>query len=602
MSALPSASAPHRDEPGHADIACLEHWLGRFNAALHSADTRQLESLFESDSHWRDLLGLTWQIETLSGASRIGQRLAQSATTLKPRSVSIDPDRCPPRFGVRATEAVFEAFLRFQTDVGPCAGLVRFRRDRLSPEGSTAWSLLTSLESLHGHEEETLQARNEPSPFDRNSDGPNWQEARDIAAAYTDRDPTVLIVGGGHAGLTLAARLVRLGVDALVIDSRQRVGDNWRLRYHNLKLHNQKYSNHLPYLPFPKTWPKYVSKDQIANWLEIYVEAMEINFWTATTLEGADYDVTTKTWRARLRDAKGSERVLSPRHLVMATSVSGTPNLPNIPTLDAFKGTVSHSSRFAGGAAWRGRRALVMGTGTSAHDIAQDLHSHGAQVTMVQRSPTLVVNVEPSAQLYDGVYLGDGPSLEDRDFINASMTLDLVKVHHKALTDQVRELDKPMLEGLSKAGFRLDFGEGGTGWPLKYRQRGGGYYFNVGCSELIIDGKVGLIQYDAIERFTDHGIAMKDGGEHAADLVVLATGYKGLEHVVGAMFGDAVAQRVGPIWGFDPDTQELRNMWTRTGQPGLWFTAGAFSQCRIYSKYLALQIKAVELGLIEPSR
>jgi len=146
------------------------------------------------------------------------------------------------------------------------------------------------------------------------------------------------------------------------------------------------------------------------------------------------------------------------------------------------------------------------------------------------------------------------------------------------------------------------FGEGGTGWPLKYRQRGGGYYFNVGCSELIIDGKVGLIQYDAIERFTDHGIAMKDGGEHAADLVVLATGYKGLEHVVGAMFGDAVAQRVGPIWGFDPDTQELRNMWTRTGQPGLWFTAGAFSQCRIYSKYLALQIKAVELGLIEPSR
>ena len=90
---------------------------------------------------------------------------------------------------------------------------------------------------------------------------------------------------------------------------------------------------------------------------------------------------------------------------------------------------------------------------------------------------------------------------------------------------------------------------------------------------------------------------MRTGDTLAADLVVLASGYKGQEYLVRKLFGDDVAARVGPIWGFG-DEQELRNMFTRTAQPGLWFIAGSFTQCRIYSKYLALQIKACEIGLL----
>ena len=226
---------------------------------------------------------------------------------------------------------------------------------------------------------------------------------------YADREPAVLIVGGGHAGITAAARLRALGVDALVIDRMERIGDNWRKRYHGLKLHNQKHSNHLPYLPFPTTWPKYIPKDKIANWLESYVETMEIDFWTRTTFNGASWDADAKCWKARVTLADGSERVLEPHHIIMATSVSGTPNIPEIPTLDRFKGAVLHSSRFTGGGEWRGKNVYVFGTGTSAHDIAQDLQGNGAHVTIVQRSPTLITNVEPSAQLYDGIYYGRGP-------------------------------------------------------------------------------------------------------------------------------------------------------------------------------------------------
>jgi len=323
---------------------------------------------------------------------------------------------------------------------------------------------------------------------------------------------------------------------------------------------------------------------------------MEINFWTGTTFDDAEYDETEQRWTARVRRTDGTARTLRPRHIVLATSVSGTPNIPKIETLENFAGKVLHSSQFTGGKEWGGRSAVVFGTGTSAHDICQELQAHGAEVTMVQRSPTMVVNVDPSAQLYDQSYLGDGPPIDIRDTLNSGMPLAVIKASHKLITNEVKKLDAALLQRLENVGFRLEFGEDGTGWPLKFRTRGGGYYFNVGCSELIADKKIRLIQATDIKRFTANGLELGDGSTLIADLVVLATGYKGLDHVVTSRFGEAVAARVGPIWGFDDKTQELRNMWTRTRQPGLWFTGGAFSQCRIYSRYIALQIDAIEAG------
>ncbi|MFT5182795.1 MAG: hypothetical protein ACI8S3_002688 [Alphaproteobacteria bacterium] len=176
--------------------------------------------------------------------------------------------------------------------------------------------------------------------------------------------------------------------------------------------------------------------------------------------------------------------------------------------------------------------------------------------------------------------------------------MPLAKKTHQMITAQSKALDKELLDKLAGVGFKLDFGADDTGWQFKYLERGGGYYFNVGCSDLVASGEIGLVQYDAIDRFVADGARMQDGETLAADLIVLATGFKGQDYLVRKLYGDAVADRVGPIWGIDPESQELRNMWMRTGQPGLWFIAGSFAQCRIYSKYLGLQIKACEEGLI----
>jgi putative flavoprotein involved in K+ transport len=576
----------------------INTWLHRFNEACLGHSHQKWPELFDQDSHWREVIALTWTISTTSGRMEIAERLAQSVLLMEAKNFQIDLNRQEPRVVERAGERVIEVILKFETKVGQGAALVRFKYSSNDCQVTSAWTLHTTLESIWGHEESTIKALRADPVINRDFNGPNWLDKRNKSHRFEDREPAVLIVGGGHAGLSVAARLGQLGVDSLVVDKEKRVGDNWRLRYHGLMLHNQVHSNHLPYMNFPSTWQAYLPKDRIANWLEMYVDCMDIAFWTESSFEGATYDVQQKAWSAQLKLKDGSIRQMRPRHIIMATSVSGTPNIPKIPTLDQYQGPVVHSSKFGDGSKWRDRPVLIVGTGTSAHDIAQDLHSHGARVSMLQRNSTLVVNVEPSAQLYDGLYLGEGPSLEDRDLINTSMSMKLMLATHKKLTDQAKKYDQPILDALTKVGFKLNDGIDGTGWPFLFRTRGGGYYFNVGCSDLIANGEIKIIQNSEVNSFNPLGLKMKDGRQIDFDTVVLATGYKTQSEIMPHLFGHEIAQKVGPIWGFDTQKQELQNMWSKTAQAGLWFTGGAFSQCRAYSKYLALQIKACELGLM----
>jgi putative flavoprotein involved in K+ transport len=171
-------------------------------------------------------------------------------------------------------------------------------------------------------------------------------------------------------------------------------------------------------MPFPPTWPVFIPKDKLANWFEAYAEAVELNVWTGTELAGGAYDEAERRWRVTLRRADGTERAMRPRHLVFATGVSSIPRTPELPGLDAFAGTVMHSGAYASGAAWKGRRALVLGTGTSGHDVAQDLHANGARVSLVQRSPTYVVSLKEAQRVY-AIY-SEGPPTEDCDLLATS--------------------------------------------------------------------------------------------------------------------------------------------------------------------------------------
>lgn len=574
----------------------VDEWLDRLGTALADGPPEAISALFRPDSYWRDALALTWTLQTIEGGEAISQALGPLAQDAGLDSLALDRSIMSPHLVSRLGQDVIEASFSFETSQGRGRGVVRLLPNAADNKQWLAWIFLTELNELKGFEEAIHARRPTGQANSRDFRGPNWLDKRVSAQAYSDRDPTVLVVGGGQAGLSAAARLNHLNVDTLIIDKYPRVGDNWRQRYHALTLHNQVQVNHLPYMPFPPNWPAYIPKDKLANWFEAYVESLELNYWTGCELISATYDDDACVWQAKLSTQDGATRTMRPAHIVMATGVSGIPNRPLLPGLEQFTGEVIHSSAYSDGEHWAGKQAIVIGTGNSAHDISQDLFSSGASVTMVQRSPSLVVSIEPSAQLPYTLY-SEGLATEVCDLLTMATPLPLVRRAHQHFTAQAKQIDETLLNGLKNVGFKLDFGEDDTGWQFKYLTRGGGYYFNVGCSDLLIDGRVRLLQYDQTAGFNATGLKTNDGETHQADLVVLATGYQPQEVLVEHLFGAEVRERIGPIWGYG-DSLELRNMFGRTPQPGLWFMAGSLAQCRINSKYLALQIKACEEGVL----
>ncbi len=572
----------------HAPVTTLwdiaEAWLRGLTAGLESG--AGLDRLFAPRCHWRDAAAFTRDLRTFSGA-RVPVELAARQRETKSSGFRIAANRTPPRLVERNGVECVEVIIDFDMAVGTGTALARLV---LLPDGGwRARTFFTAVEELAAHPWRVGHNRPLGQADATKFGGPNWLDRRRHSLAYTDREPDVLVVGGGQSGLALAARLGRLGVDTLVVDTHERPGDNWRKRYHALTLHNAVWLNDLPYMPFPPSWPVFVPKDKLAGWFEAYADAMEINFWGATTFEHADYNADSGAWTARVRRGDGEVRTLRPRHVVLATGVSGIPHIPRLDGIDSFDGEVLHSSAYRDAFRYRGRNVIVVGTGNSAHDIAQDLHANGTAVTMVQRNPTTVISVDPSAAAADRAYL-TAPTLEDSDLIGLATPYPDFLDACRELTARMAEFDRELIASLNAVGFRTDYGHDGSGQQMKYMRKGGGYYLDVGCSALIASRRIGLVQLADTAGFTADGLRMADGGVLPADAVILATGFKGQQESVRALMGDAVADAVGPVWGYD-DEGELRNMWRPTGQPGLWFSAGNFQMCRTYSKILALQLR-----------
>jgi len=290
---------------------------------------------------------------------------------------------------------------------------------------------------------------------------------------------------------------------------------------------------------------------------------MELNVWTSTNIKGTpSYDPKAHSWTVHLQRADGTERTIHPRHVILASGHSGEPNIPRFPGADTFKGDIHHSSRHIGGAKYRGKRAVVVGCCNSGHDIAADFYEHGAEsVTMIQRSSTYVMSQQAIAQrMLGSLYSEDGPPTEDADLSFASIPYPVLKTIHQYLTQLIAEDDKEILSGLGRAGFKVDYGYEGSGLFLKYLIRGGGYYIDVGCSQLIADGKIKIKQGTEIARIVDDGIVLEDGSKLDADVIVLATGYDNMRETARKIFGDRLADSVTDVWGFN-DEGEIATMW-----------------------------------------
>jgi putative flavoprotein involved in K+ transport len=553
-----------------------------------------VQACFVDDSYWRDLLALTWDIGWVQGASTIARSLLSRADRQSPVELRLSERNPAPREVFFLGKRLLEAFFELQTHQGSGSGVVRLTLDD-SPDPLRAWCLVTTLESLHGTPvpQAGVGRRRAGVGYDRTDPRKTWTNHRHERQAYTDHDPEVLVVGGGHAGLLPAVELKLLGVDCLVIDRHRRIGDNWRTRYQSLALHTHTDVSQFPYLRYPDTFPSYLPKDQLANWFESYVEALEINYWTSTEFLGGAFDDRDGRWKVRVRRHDGTERVMRPSHLIMASGFTGgVPNIPKLPGLNRFRGTVLHSSQFDSAADHLEKRVLVVGTGTSGHDIAYDLHQHGAQVCMMQRGPTTIIELATSELPFVETF--DGATSEETNLLlyHLNYIFPLLQKALQEFTAISTALDRDLLGRLEKVGFLLDDGPDHTGHIMKVHRTGSGYYINVGCSDLIASGAIRLLHAQDLETFGEKGVGLRDGSFLEFDSLVLATGYLKPDAQLRAYFGADVMERIGGVGGLDHRGEYL-NMFKRTPQEGLWFSGGGgIFPVRALAKYLAIQIKA----------
>lgn len=312
-------------------------------------DATAVIDLLVDDDFWRDMLALTWDFHTYEGKDTIKQFLANQLPKFNPSAFTL----CEDLTGLHIPYedlAWIQAFFEFDTIVGHASGI--FRLVPLADGSWKAHTVYTSLEGLKGFPEKIGFPRNHEMNCGTCSERREQE--------FLEEEPTVVVIGGGHSGLILAARLKMLGVNALVLERNERIGDNWRKRYTSLFLHEPFWCDHLPYFPyvvsiyfstdekealvlvslrFPPSWPVFTPGLKFADWLGSYARSLDLNVWTSATVVAVEPSASGRRWTVKVVREGGGERWFEVNCVVFATGLfGGAPKVPNIPhqLSDAF--------------------------------------------------------------------------------------------------------------------------------------------------------------------------------------------------------------------------------------------------------------------------
>ncbi|KAJ4478382.1 FAD/NAD-P-binding domain-containing protein [Lentinula aciculospora] len=586
--------------PNHSLISTMDttdlnrvafSWLAQLSLSLEKKDAASCASLFHSNGWLRDLLVFSWNLRTLNGHERILEYLSSNmdSTTISDLKITSDNVYFKPSPG--SFPGSVSSGFTFSTPIANGRGLFTLTPTDSESGSWKAFTLLVSLDSLKGHE----QSGAEQGVYHGSS--LNWSEVREQRARMIEANPRVLIVGAGQNGLQVAARFKQMNIPTLVIEKNERVGDQWRKRYPSLTLHTPKRHHTMLFQPYPENWPRFTPRDKVADWLEQYAISQDLVVWTKSQpLPVPSYDKAKKEWTVSI-NRDGRILTIHPQHIILATGTLGGPYTPTIKDCALFKGQILHSDSYAGGPQFVGKRIIVVGTGNSGADIALDLHVRGARtVTIVQRSVTCVQSSKTVNEMTDQVWREDVPT-EVADYRSLEVPFQLKKQILKERKDFYWKKDQALLEGLAKAGLKVNLGPDGSGaYPLVY-ERLGGYWMDVGCADYIVSGKIKVKSGVEIKKFLENALLFEDDTVLEADMIIFATGFVNIRTVMKGIFGDAI-DKSGPAGGVDEEG-EMNGAYRPTGRPGLWYAPGDFLASRFGSKLLAIQLQAIELGYMK---
>ncbi|KAG2140309.1 putative dimethylaniline monooxygenase (N-oxide-forming) [Suillus cothurnatus] len=442
--------------------------------------------------------------------------------------------------------------------IAQCTGV--FTLTQSEDSSWKAWSFVTMMDRLYG----VVERFGVHTPLCRPAE---WN---------TTMDYTAVVVGAGQCGLSVAARLENLGISTLVLERSGAIGDSWRYRYESLETNTPRAYRLLVFM-----------------------------YLTLAHISAASYDASSSTWTLSISLSGKASVTVTARHLIGATGIGTTggalPFTPSIPGKRSFLGSIIHSSEYRFSTCAGAQKVVVVGAGCSAHDIAQDMATHGSQTVLVQRSPTAVVSRQMIDRLLSGYVGQDAPPTEIADRFYVAVPFSTLRNSQYDTMQIHAHVDQDLRENLSRHGYLLPGPEDNLVHRLSVRR--GGYYIDRGCAKLITSGKITVKSGHEISHFSPTGLVFDDGSRVMADLVIFATGYSKttIKQVAKRLFGSQVADAVYDLGGWDSDC-ELAGVWRPTGHDGLWFAEGDLFAARFYSQFLALQIMAREMGLISPDQ
>ncbi|KAF9449017.1 FAD/NAD(P)-binding domain-containing protein [Macrolepiota fuliginosa MF-IS2] len=576
--------------------AVVTSWLTSFANALQAKEAQTASESITHNGWLRDSQVFCWDNRTLQGRDKIYQHISQGLISRSFSNFQIDTRQflAPEQGQVGSShEGILSGFL-FETGVQWCQGYVQ-----LTQESDGVWRAFVvymAASDIKGREE----AGRELGHYCGHT--VSWPTILGARRREIEANPHAIIIGGGQTGVTVAARFKQMNIPALVIDISPRLGDAWRNRYDSLTLHTPRMHDHFLYQRYPKNWPLYTPKDKLANWIEHYVDAQDLTVWTSSKPAEDSYpvyDEVTKRWTIII-DRAGKHVTLHPVHIICCMGTVGTPISPEVKNRGAFKGTVIHGSQCKSPLPFTNKHVVVVGAGNTAGDICLDLSVCVDTITLIQRSESILVPIEVARVGLSRFWPDDGTiPTEIADFKACSTPTNLARTYSKMLkAGGGGESGKyaAMYKGLREKGMIVNDGADGEGSYFQALERFGGFMLDVGCSKLVISGRVKVKHGVEVAELKEDSVVFTDGSEILADAVIFATGYHSINDELVRIFGKTTVDRAGQMWGLDEEG-ELRNVYRPTGHPALWYCGGGFRDIRYGSKQLAMQIKATDLGL-----
>ncbi|VUC36501.1 unnamed protein product [Clonostachys rosea] len=583
--ALPTSDVLGLEIPADCDARKeAQAIVDRLSEVMGKGDAQGFADLFLEYGVWRDKLSFTWDYRTFNFREAILKAATDLFTTTATNFKLLKPDPNVARPYPDFSQLQF--VVSFETQDVVASAVIN---SVLTKDGWKIYTMHTAAEKLKKFPEVPVADGHMTGPV-------SWEKQRaiDVDAA----DPEILIIGGGQNGLALAARCKALGMNNLIIERSAEIGDVWKNRYEYLSLHFPHWADDLPYFPYPKHWPTYTPAQKQGIYMEWYASALELNVWLKSTVAKAEQD-SQGNWTVVINKGGEETRTLHPKQVVMATSLCGTAMVPDTPGAADFKGVIRHSTAHDSSRDFVGKKVCVVGTSSSGFDTAFDCSRRGIDVTLLQRSPTYIMSLTHSVPRNIGNYAPDAdlnrPDLEEQDRLFFATPVGPGEELSRRNANVLAGLDKELLDGLNARGLRTWLGQRGTGGSTLGQTRNGGFYFDAGACEHIINGKI-KVEPGYIERFTEDKVILSGGREREFDLVVFATGFTNTIDSIRSALGDKIADQCDPIWGIDEEG-EFKGAYRECGVPNLWIFVGYLPYTRYHSKLLALRLKALKEGV-----